>query len=281
MVFLATALILLATPSTSQDGRQFLGLWRVERGVPAPWVRKGVDRADVKAWLGRTVRFTAARVAGPGVLSCGRAHYESIAQPADGLFQGGLPVPAEPSAKSLGIPRFPVPGFRLDCDAGSFDFHLVDSTTMLVAVDHVIWTLSRAPGALAPAATPDGVVQRFLEQHFAGDMSFSPKAMTTKRTLLTESLTAAVTRYFNRPRAPDVVPPIDGDPFTDTQEYPNRFSVAAGARQRDGTTIVRVRFADAYAERIVSYHLRMAGAVWRIDDVRYGEGESLMNQLRR
>ena len=280
MIFLTFAVI-LATSSSPQPASEYLGVWRVERGIPAPWVRKGVDRADVNAWLGRSVRFTASRVVGPGVLSCGRAHYESISQPADGLFQGGLPAPAEASVKSLGVPRFPVPGFRLDCDAGSFDFHRVDATTMLVAVDHVIWTLSRAPGALASAASPGGVVQRFMEQHFAGDMEFTPQAVTPKRSSFTSSLAAAIARYFARPSSPDVVPPINGDPFTDTQDYPTRFTVSAGTRQPDGGSVVRVRLADAFSERTVRYHLRPSGATWRIDDVRYDDGESLMKQLHR
>ena len=38
-----------------------------------------------------------------------------------------------------------------------------------VAIDNVIWTLDRSPGALAAATTPAGVVQRLLEAHFAFD----------------------------------------------------------------------------------------------------------------
>ncbi|MBL0170292.1 MAG: hypothetical protein IPP90_06090 [Gemmatimonadaceae bacterium] len=271
------ALSLVAVHAPAQ-GRP-LGVWRVERGVSAPWVRQGVDRADTKAWVGRTVRFEASRVRGPGVLNCGRARFESASQPAEGLFQGGLPAPARSAAEQLGIVRFPVPGVLLTCDAGSFDFHRVDGTTMLIAVDNVIWTLSRSAGALLPATSPSGVVQVFLERHFAGDMGFDTASVADKQGWLTASLRAAIAAYLARPGSPNEVPVIDGDPFTDSQEYPTRFAVSP-AVVRGSSATVAVRFGDGYRDRTIRYALRSTGATWRIDDVHYEAGSTLRALLR-
>ncbi|MEQ1691352.1 MAG: Rv3235 family protein [Gemmatimonas sp.] len=276
---LGLAGLLLGTPEVSaQTG--LVGVWRVERGVAAPWVREGVDRADAAAWLGSTVRFQAAQVTGPGVLSCRGARYVSVAQPADGLFQGGLPSPARESAGRLGITQFPVPGVRLDCDAGSFDFHAVDRTTMLVAVDHVIWTLTRSPGALAAATSPSGVVQRFLEQHFAGSMAFDQADISAKRSWLSDSLSTALTQALARRTPVGEAPLIDGDVFTDSQEPPTRFAVGT-AVPRNGVMTVSVRLSDGHRDRTVAYRLHRQRGEWRIANLRFDDGSWLLELLRR
>lgn len=255
-----------------------LGVWRVERGEVAPWhtARTG---ADTRAWLGRTVRFDADRVNGPSVLACGNAHYSLVAQPAEGLFQGGLPAPAKGAASRLGITKFPVPGVRLDCDRGSFDFHRVDTQSMLLAVDNVIWTLTQSAGAVAQPTTPSGVMQLFLEKHFAGDMGFDRKTVATKQQWLTDTLRTAITRYFAKPSKPDEVPNIDGDPFTDSQEYPTRFAVA-DAQLRAAVANVSVRFSDGYRDRNLVYVLHQQRGVWLISDIRYDHGATFTSLLK-
>ena len=48
------------------------------------------------------------------------------------------PAPAKKSAETLGVTHFPVPGVRLNCSTGSYDFHRVDQNTMLFAFDNGI-----------------------------------------------------------------------------------------------------------------------------------------------
>lgn len=139
---------------------------------------------------------------------------------------------------------------------------------MLVAVNNVIWTLDRSPAALAEAASSSGVMQRFLEQHFAGDMGFLKPDAMAKRAFFTDSLN----RYFAKPSPKDETPAIDGDPFTDSQEYPTRFSVRAGNVTGDRAA-VSVRFADGYRVRRVTYLLRAQSGTWHIDDIHYCCGQ--------
>jgi hypothetical protein len=73
--------------------------------------------------------------------------------------------------------------------------------------------------------------------------------------------------------------PIDGDPFTDSQEFPTRFAVREG--QGDARTVdVPVDFADGYSARRVFYRLRkIGGGGWRVDDLLYAHGGTLREAL--
>lgn len=277
-VCVAVAALCIADSGSAQNSP--FGTWRIERGVVAPWVGAATTAPDTRAWLGRTVRIEANRVVGPGVLACGRARFEQAPVPAKGMFQGNLPAPAAASAEALGVARFPVPGVHLNCDTGLFDFHRVDNSTMLIAVDNVIWTMSRAPGALAVPSAANGVVQAFLEHHFAGDMGFDRATVAAKEKWLADTLRLAIAAYFRRPRPTDEVPPIDGDPFTDSQEYPTRFAVGS-ADLRAGAANVSVKFADAFRETTMVYVLRRQGAEWRIADVRSADGTPLTKLLKQ
>jgi hypothetical protein len=255
-----------------------VGTWRFERGVAAPWIHAGAPAPDTHRWLGQTMRAEGDQVTGPGILSCTKGSWVTAPQPAEGLFQGNLPAPARKAAEALGVTHFPVPGTRLTCSSGSFDFHRVDETTMLMALDNVIWTLSRAPGTSAPATTPNGMVQRFLERHFAGDMGFDNASIASKQEWLAPSLRTAIAKYLARPASPNEEPAIDGDPFTDSQEYPTRFAVGAAAISGPAAT-VPVRFSDGFRTRSVTYLLRQDAGQWRISDVRWGT-ETLARLLK-
>jgi len=272
-----TAVLAAFSPASAQTS--LLGWWRVERGRVAPWVPVSETQPDANAWIGRTVRFDASTVTGPGTLHCGHARYEVVAQPARGVFQGNLPQPADTAAQLLGMVRFPVPGVRLDCDKGSFDFHRVDQRTVLIAVNNVIWTFIKAPGAFAASTSPSGVVQGFLEQHFAGDMGFDRASVAKKQQWMTDRMRTAIAAYFARPTPTDGTPIIDGDPYTDSQEYPTRFAVANAVVTATGAT-VSVRFSDGYRDRVVVYALRRERGAWRVADVRYDHGDALMAQIK-
>ena len=284
---LALALLLLTTRAADAQKRSvsapkltvIIGDWRVEHGVAAPWLRDGTQVPDTKTRVGSTIRFNLDHVIGAGALSCARAAYETISQPAQGLFQGNLPAPAKKSAVPLGITKFPVPGTRLNCDTGSYDFHRVDANTLLVGLDNVIWTLTRAPGALAAATTPSGVVELFLEQHFMGDMGFIKTSIDRKQQWLTDTLRTKIMAYLARPSSPDEVPEIDGDPFTDSQEYPTRFAVSTGVIT-GSTARVTVRFADGYRDRVVYYLLHQQSGQWRISDTRCEHKVTLTSLLK-
>jgi hypothetical protein len=257
-----------------------MGEWRFVRAQVAPWVvEKKSGNPNAKGWIGRRIRFEPTRVVGPGALGCAHAVYRPSRFDADALFQGALPAPAAGSAEQLGIVGAPLAGTTLDCDSGLFEYHRVDANTAVVALDNVIWTLDRSPGAFALDSTPAGAVQRLLERHFAGSMGFDARSVRTKSEWLTGDLRARIARYFAKPSSPNEVPAIDGDPFTDSQEYPTRFSVGAGVAQGDSATVT-VRFSDGHRVRPVVYALRRQRDAWRVDDLRYENRETLRQWLR-
>ncbi len=269
-----------ASDASAMPTSPLLGLWRVTRGTVAPWVVGGAGfTPDTDAWRGRTVRVTKTRVDGPGVLRCDRPTFRSTRSPAEGLFQGGLPAPAETAARALGVATLPVAGVSLTCSVGVFEFHQPDDETMLVAVDNVVWTLDRSPGSLAAPTSPSGVVQRFLERHMAGRMEFDTATVGAKRQFLSAMLTADIRRYFATPSSPDEPPVINGDPFTDSQDYPARFSVAGAAVRGTAATVV-VRFSDGYRVYRVRYVLQRLAGQWRIHDVEGQDGSGLRAAMR-
>lgn len=260
-------------------GSDILGEWRFVRAVTAPWAAADKkDRLKAEPWIGRTITFDAHRVAGPGVLRCMNPVYTPTRFAADALFQGALPAPADKAAETLGLTARSIAGTNLNCDSGDFEIHRADASTLLVALSDVVYTLDRSPGALAPAASPAGVVQRLLERHFAGDMGFDKASVATKKRWLSEGLSARIARYFARPTSPNEAPVIDGDPFTDSQEYPTRFSVSDGVVAGDRATVA-VRFADGHRVRPVTYVLRRERGAWVVDDVRYDKSRDFSTLL--
>lgn len=256
-----------------------LGNWRVVRGVAGPWVPATRAAPDTRAWLGQAVVFEADRVSGPGALRCGQARYEATQMPPEGLFQGTLPTPAAPAARALGFGAGTVRGTRLSCDVGVFELHRADANTLLVAVDNVVWTLSRSAGSQSDAQGPERAVQALLEMHFAGDMGFDASTVAPKQGLLSARLQRLVREYLARSQPADEVPNINGDPFTDSQEYPTRFAVGRALRGGE-QALVPVRLADGYSQREVLYRVVREGGTWRVDDLRYAHGPALSALLR-
>jgi hypothetical protein len=256
--------------SAQTPPERYFGSWRIARGVASPWL-PGAPLRPETALVGERMQFGPARVDGPGVLGCTGARYTATQLPAEGLFQGTLPAPAALAAEWLGFASRPVEGFSLACSTGLFEFHSVGPDALLFALDNVIWTLDRSAGALAAEGSPEAFVQALLEAHFASPMGFEPDAVALKRTRLSGALARRIDAYFARPRPADEVPPIDGDPFTDAQEYPTRFAVRT-AQQTPRGQEVPVDFADAHGSRRVDFLLVHESGGWRLDDLRYSHG---------
>lgn len=269
----ACAALLAAAAGSAGEADPF-GPWRVTSGAAAPWA-PGANASPASGLRGATVRFAPGRVVAPPPLGCEGARYEFAVSPAEGLFQGALPAPAEESARAAGVTRLPVLTLQVSCDGGVFDYHLLDGRSASTALDGVVWTLAGE----AAAASPDAVVVALLRAHMTGDMGFSRASIEAKRPFLSPELARAADGYLARPAAADEVPAIDGDPFTDTQEYPSRFALGAVAAEGDAAS-VSVVFRDGARERAVRFVLRRGGAGWLVDDVGFEGGGTLRELLR-
>lgn len=242
------------------DTWQPLEAWRIGEGRVAPWAGQGTQVNP--AYRGKAVRFEAARVVAPAPIACESVQYEWIFTPATGLFEGNLPAPAVSSARRLGIDTDQVATLRITCPNAGFDFHRDGRGNLLLGLDNVVWQLLPVRAATQPAE----IVQELLITHFTHDMGFSPQSVALKRAHLSPGLSAAMAAWFAAPSSPDEVPEISGDPFTDSQEYPDRFTLGP-AQVTASRATVPVHFADGRAVRTLHYVLVREGKDWLLDDV--------------
>jgi hypothetical protein len=249
--------------------------WRIGQGIAAPWATAGSGPPRTAGLAGQRIRFSATRVAAPHPLACGNAQYEYVLSPAEGLFQGALPQPAARSARAIGIFRFPVLTLRVTCDGGAFDYHLTSPGKALIGLDNIVWPLARRGGE----AAPEHAVLGMFQSHMTHDMGFTPSTVALKRAYLTDGLRAAISAYFRRPVPQDEVPTINGDPFTNSQEYPTRF-VPGRASVEGGSAVMPVRMGDEARTQMVEVLLQRERGQWRVDDLRYEDGGTLRGLLK-
>ncbi|TAK50859.1 MAG: DUF3828 domain-containing protein [Gammaproteobacteria bacterium] len=271
---LSTMLIAIASLGASgSEAGPPLDHWRIGPGSVAPWAPPGTRVPAGDGFRGQVIQFAADAVSAPGPLACARARFEYVVTPAAGLFQGMLGTTAESTASALGIPALPLLTLRVSCDSGVFDYHLLTPGKALLGLDNIIWPLETC-GDPSPEAT----VLAMLQVHLTHDMAFTPASVARKQAYLSDSLQAAIAAWFARPQSPDTVPRINGDPFTDSQEYPDRF-VMGLSRTEGAGTIVPIALGDGSRTLVVEFVLQYADGQWRIDDLLHEGGATLRGLL--
>jgi hypothetical protein len=251
------------------------GSWRIAGGRAAPWAPAAAGPLANAELEGTRVEIGADEVLADSPLGCANLEHELVVSPADGIFQGNLPNPAAQSARLVGIERIPAFTMRIACDTGVFDYHQIPGDTLLIGLDNVVWKV--VPDL--PGSTPAGAVRMLLAEHMTADMGFTPGTVARKKSELSATLADSIAAYFARPQPADEPPPIDGDPFTNTQEYPLSFTFGSVAAD-DTQATVRVVFADGLRERPVDYVLVRDGSRWVVDDLRYEDGATFRELLR-
>jgi hypothetical protein len=129
--------------------------------------------------------------------------------------------------------------------------------------------------------TPVQAVEDLFAVHFAGDMGFTHESVARKQSLLTPDLYALLVAELERPQAENEPPYINGDPFTDTQEYPQGYEVE-GAEIVGDTASVAVEFTlQGGGSRRIIVLLQKVGTAWQSSDLRYEDGRTLRQLLVR
>ena len=147
MPFRDLAIVLCAVIPISSAGAAphspYLGRWFIAGASPAPWSVAGDPAtAPVPAPIvGKAIVYERSRIAGPRLLACRRPNYQLRQVPPEGLFQGGLTAPAAQAA-ALGFRGTSIPTLQTGC-AGSIDFHFVDQSTALFALDNMVYTMRK------------------------------------------------------------------------------------------------------------------------------------------
>ena len=141
---LAALACLAAHPATAAGPqRPFYGRWLIAEAHPAPWYNPsdpGTAPFDDHI-LGKSIIYMSARIVGPRVLACAGPHYRMLEVGPDYLFQGGLTAPAVQAA-ALGFRASRIATLETGC-AGAIDFHFINATTALFALDNMVYTLRK------------------------------------------------------------------------------------------------------------------------------------------
>jgi len=83
-------------------------------------------------------------------------------------------------------------------------------------------------------------VREFYRFHFHHDMGFSEAGLKARAKWIDASLYDLLLRELKKPQSPDEVPDIDGDPFTCSQEYPNKIRVTKATGSGDTAEVAVV-----------------------------------------
>lgn len=118
------------------------------------------------------------------------------------------------------------------------------------------------------------VVEEFFTYHFTHDMAFTRENVEARKKWLSRRLYRGLVAEFGGGKNTDEVPRIDGDPFTDSQEYPTGFRLG-GAKPAGRGYRVTVNLKWPTEERVVEVEVLQHTGRWEIDDLRYGGRRTL------
>jgi hypothetical protein len=155
-------------------------------------------------------------------------------------------------------------------------------TAILCLITLVLFNVSSVASQPQPSpAVAAAQIAALYGFHFAHDMAFSRRGVQVRSAWLSPRLHEACLSYFGRRVSPDEVPAIDGDPFTNSQEYPQSFRVGTPAVSRSTALVpVTLRWPDGHTGSL-SVVLVVQGDTWLVDDIEYPQGPSLRKLLER
>jgi hypothetical protein len=151
---------------------------------------------------------------------------------------------------------------------------------LLILSAHPAFGFARAAKNSGAAET----VRAFYRQHFSHDMGFTRSTLRQKQRWLTAELYGLLLYERRRKTPTDEAPHMNGDPFTNSQEYPNSFRVGK-VNQSGLKADVEVVFVWRDRNRVVErkrcvVRLLRQRSVWKIEDIISDDGKSLLGELK-
>jgi hypothetical protein len=127
-------------------------------------------------------------------------------------------------------------------------------------------TLSWTPANQGADAA--ATVKAFYAFHFAHKFDYSRRGLLQRRKWLEATLYKALVAEISKPTKPDEVPDLDGDPFTNSQEYPNSFRLG-NAKLEASKAEVQVVFVwsekgKVIEEKSLEVELVKSNGLWKI-----------------
>jgi hypothetical protein len=164
----------------------------------------------------------------------------------------------------------------------------------LIGIAVILSVGVHAPAKAQTAITQDAAlraVRLFYAFHLAHNKGFTARNVQLRKRFLTGELYRLLLKELKRQAAetkahPDEVPDFDGDPFTDSQEYPDSYRV--GKAETDGdlakvtvTLLWSARTSRGRDKRNIVVEVTRSGAGWLINDIINNEGSRLRDELKR
>ncbi len=147
LVISAIAASCAATPSRAADAF-YLGDWKIDSAVQAPWARPKVSASEKNSLMGKTVTLKAKEIAGPQAFACKGVLYRIKDYSADMLFQGAFEemhdtnrsIDPQKLAESLGFSGKTFRTLETGCE---IDWHFVDPATAKIGLNDFVYTLKK------------------------------------------------------------------------------------------------------------------------------------------
>lgn len=130
-------------------------------------------------------------------------------------------------------------------------------------------------------------VKAFYGYHFAHKFDYSKRGLLQRRKWLDDTLYKLLVAEVSKPTKPDEAPDMNGDPFTNSQEYPNEFRIG-NAREEASKATIQVVFiwkekGKVIEERPVDVELLKSKTGWKIANIISGTtaDDNLLQFLKR
>ena len=148
LLVLTTIAILGATMPSHAADQFYLGDWKIDSAVEAPWAKPRISASEKNRLMGKTVMVKTREIAGPEPFACKGAAYKVIDYSADMLFQGafdemhGTNKSADPQklAESVGFSGKTFQTLETGCE---IDWHFVNPTTVKIGLNNFVYTLKK------------------------------------------------------------------------------------------------------------------------------------------
>ena len=158
------------------------------------------------------------------------------------------------------------------------------SSTLLLSILQLCLASPSQQHAVSRQPDPSEVVQKFYTSHFYGNKSFTAAGIKRKRSWLSPELYDLLIAEASRKYTPDTVPDIEGDPFTDSQDYPQKFVVGKSDVSAEKATvdlalhwISRGKITERRAYKV---ELTNKSGSWLISNIVYRPNEDLIGLLK-
>jgi hypothetical protein len=164
----------------------------------------------------------------------------------------------------------------------------------LISIAMILSLGAPAPAKAQTASPLDPAtksVRSFYAFHLAHNKDFTVRNVQLRKRFLTAEFYGLLLKELKRQAAeskahPDEAPDFEGDPLTDSQEYPDSFRVGKAEVGGDlakvtVTLLWSARTSRGRDKRDIVVEVTKSGAGWLINDIINNQGSGLRDELKR